>query len=268
MKPSGDKSFITFFLLTFTITLPAYILCGLASQNIIFPKEMAFSFIPLSAFAPIAAALILTFKKNGWDGAKKLLGRSFDLKRIANKIWYVPTLVLLPFVFILALGLMVLIGKPIPAAQFPVAALPVLFLVFFILSLGEEVGWMGYVFKQMQDQWNVFKATLVLGLIWALWHIPFYIFMLTNPGFIVAQVLCLLGIRFLLVWIFNNTGKSVFAAILFHTVYNATNGVLPNYTVSPPLGVVITSFFVLITAIIVMILWGPKTMDKFRWGKG
>ncbi|MFC1939650.1 CPBP family intramembrane glutamic endopeptidase [Chloroflexota bacterium] len=256
---------LAFFVLTFIISLPFYILVALASQNIIFTPEMAFFFISLATLVPIAAALILTFKENGWDGAKKLLGRSFDLKRIAKKIWYVPALFLLPFVFMLALGLMVLIGKPIPAAQFPVAVLPVLFLVFFIMALGEEVGWMGYAFEPMQYQQNAFKATLVLGLIWAIWHVPLYIFMMTDPVFIVAQVLCLLGIRFLLVWVFNNTGGSVFAAILFHTVYNATNGVLPNYQVSTPLGIVITSSFVLITAILVTILWGSKTMTRFRY---
>ena len=256
---------LAFFVLTFLFSIPFYILVVLASQNIVFAPEMAFVFISLFALVPIAAALILTFRENGWDGAKKLLGRAFDLKRIVRKIWYAPTLFLLPFVFILALGLMVLIGKPIPAAQFPVVVLPVLFLAFFIMALGEEVGWMGYAFEPMQDRWNAFKATLVLGLIWAIWHVPLYIFLFTDPVFIVAQVLSLLGIRFLLVWIFNSTGKSVFAAILFHAVYNVTNGVLPNYQVSAPLGIVITSSFVLITAIIVTILWGPETMARFRF---
>jgi len=228
---------------------------------------MAFSFIAPVALAPIAAALLLTYRENGWDGAKKLLGRAFDFKRIVRKIWYAPTLFLLPFVFFLALGLMVLIGKPIPAAQFPVVVLPVLFIAFFIMAIGEEVGWMGYAFEPMQGQGSAFKATLVLGLIWAIWHVPFYIFIMTDPVFIVAQVLMLIGLRFLLVWLFNNTGKSVFAAILFHAVYNVTNGVLPNYQVSPPLGVVITSSFVLIAAIKVIFLWGPKTLAQFRLGK-
>jgi membrane protease YdiL (CAAX protease family) len=264
---SKSKFPLAFFVLTFLFAIPFYILVALASQNIIFPPEMAFLFLVLVALAPIAAALILTFKENGRADAKKLLGRAFDYKRIVRKIWYVPTLFLLPFVFLLALGLMVLIGKPIPDALFPVVALPVVFLVFFIMALGEEVGWMGYAFEPMQEQWNTFKATLVLGLIWAIWHVPFYIFMMTDPVFIVAQVLCLLGLRFLLIWIFNNTGKSVFAAILFHAVYNATNGVLPNYQVSPPLGVVITSSFVLIAAIVVTFLWGPKTMTQFRYAR-
>ena len=264
---SKSKFPLAFFVLTFLFTLPVYILIYLASNNIIFPPEMAFLFMALGAVAPIAAALLLTVRENGRDGAKKLLGRAFDLKRIVRKIWYAPTLFLLPFVFILALGLMVLIGKPVPAAMFPVAMLPVLFIAFFIMALGEEVGWMGYAFEQMQGQGSAFKATLVLGLIWAIWHVPFYIFIMTDPVFIVAQVLILLGLRFLLVWLFNNTGKSVFAVILFHAVYNVTNGVLPNYQVSTPLGVVITCSFVLIAAIVVTILWGPKTLAQFRLGK-
>ncbi|MFC1988326.1 CPBP family intramembrane glutamic endopeptidase [Chloroflexota bacterium] len=255
---------MAFFVLTFLFTIPSYILVALASNNIVFVPEMAFSFIPIAALAPISAALILSFKENGWDGAKKLLGRAFDFKRIVRRIWYVPTLFLVPFVFILTLGLMVLIGESIPAAQFPVVALMFLFPAFFIMALGEELGWMGYAFERMQDQRSAFKATLVLGLIWAIWHVPFYILLRLDPVFIVAQVLMLLGLRFLHVWIFNNTGKSVFATILFHAVYNVTNGVLPNYQISTPLGVVVTCSFVLIAVTVVTILWGSKTLAQFR----
>jgi membrane protease YdiL (CAAX protease family) len=258
--PSKNKSLLIFFLLTFIFALPSYILVGLASENVIFSSEMAFAFVPLVALAPIGAALILTFKENGWDGAKELLGRSFDHKRVAYKIWYVPTLFLLPLLFILALGVAVLVGQPLMAALFPVVALPVVFLLFFIGSLGEEVGWMGYAFEPMQDKWNAFKAALVLGLIWALWHIPLYIFLIADPVLIAAQVLSVIAMRFLLVWLFNNTGKSVFVTILFHTVYNVTISVLP-------VNLVISSLFLLVTALIVTFLWGPETMAKFRWKK-
>jgi hypothetical protein len=258
--PSKNKSLLIFFLLTFIFALPSYILVGLASENVIFSPEMAFAFVPLLALAPIGAALLLTFKENGWDGAKELLGRSFDHKRVAYKIWYVPTLFLLPLLFILALGVAVLVGQPLMAALFPVVALPVVFLLFFIGSLGEEVGWMGYAFEPMQDKWNAFKAALVLGLIWALWHIPLYIFLIADPVLIAAQVLSVIAMRFLLVWLFNNTGKSVFVTILFHTVYNVTISVLP-------VNLVISSLFLLVTALIVTFLWGPETMAKFRWKK-
>jgi hypothetical protein len=251
--------------LAFIICWPIYILGELASENIIFPSEMELLFLTIAGFAPIVAALVLTFKESGWDGAKKLIGRSFDYKRVAKKIWYVPTLFLLPFVLILALGLMVLIREPIPAAPMPFVALPFLFLGEFIVALGEEVGWMGYAFEPMQNRWNALKATLVLGLIWAIWHLPIYIFMTGDWVYVAWLSIVLLGTRFLLVWIYNNTGKSVFAAILFHTVFNVSVGVLPNNFVSIPLGTAITGSFLLITALIVTILWGPETMARFRF---
>jgi len=76
---------LAFFVLTFLFAIPSYTLVALASNNIVFTPEMAFLFMVLAAPAPIAAALILTFKENGWDGAKKLLGRAFDLKRIVER---------------------------------------------------------------------------------------------------------------------------------------------------------------------------------------
>lgn len=258
ISTAKNKSLITFFLLTFIFAMPSYILVALASKNIILSPEMAFVFVPLATLAPIAAALILTFKENGWVGAKKLLGRSFDYKRITKKIWYLPTLFLLPSLFILAWGVTVLMGQPLTDVLFPVVALPIVFVLFFIMALGEEVGWMGYAFEPMQEQWNAFKAALLLGLIWALSHIPLLIFNIADPVLIVAQVLSLVAIRFLIVWLFNNTGKSVFVAILFHTIYNVTISMLP-------VNHVISSLFLLVTAIIVIFLWGPETMAKFRW---
>lgn len=194
-------------------------------------------------------------------GVKKLLSRSFDHKRIAKKIWHLLTLFLIPFLVISPLRVSDLMGLPPLDAPFPIVALPVVFLLFFISALLEEIGWMGYAFEPMQNQWNAFKATLVLGLIWKLWHIPIYIFLIADPVLISAQVLSLVAIRFLLVWLFNNTGKSVFVVILGHAIYNVVISLLP-------VNLIITSLFLLVTAIIVTFLWGPETMAKFRWKKG
>ena len=139
-----NSSLATFFILTFIFALPSYILVGLAAQNIILSADMAYAFVPLSALAPIGAALLLTFKQNGWLSAKELLKRSFDHQRITNKAWYIPTLFLAPFLVILALGVARLLEMPLVDALFPVVATPLMFLLFFGGALGEEVGWMGY----------------------------------------------------------------------------------------------------------------------------
>jgi hypothetical protein len=64
----------------------------------------------------------------------------------------------------------------------------------------------------------------------------------------------------ILVWLFDNTGKSVFIAILFHTTLNVSFGVLPT-------NLVVSSLLILITAATVSFSWGPETMAKFRWNK-
>jgi len=257
MKSTKSKSTLTFFLLTFFLTLPIDILIVLIGKNIILSPDMVFAIVPLTALAPIGAALILTFRESGKDGVKKLLARVFDHKRIEKKIWYIPIFFLMPFLYLLAWGAAVLMEQPLIAAPFPIVALPVVILIFFIMALGEEIGWMGYAFEPMQNQWSTSKAALLLGLIWVLWHVPFWIFVFDEPIAIVGQALTLVTLRFLMVWLFNNTGKSVFVTILFHAVYNVTIGMLPVNTM-------ISSLFLLVTVIVVIFLWGPETMAQFR----
>jgi uncharacterized protein len=248
-KINSCKPIVKFFLLTFILTLPSYLLVFLEARKIGFLPEKAFPFIALGTLAPIIAAMILTFKESGGKGLKDLLKRSFDFKRITNKKWILLTILLLPLIFFLAYGVLIFVGQSIPASQFSFATIPILFLMFFILALGEELGWMGYAFESMEISLGTFKATSLLGLIWVIWHIPFYIAMMGSLLPIALAVLCLFGIRFILVWIYNNAGKSIFLAILFHTMYNVTSGVLPNFII--PLGFALTCIFILIAAVIV-----------------
>jgi membrane protease YdiL (CAAX protease family) len=254
------KNITAFFVLTYIISLPFYILAFLV------PQEMTSLMSLTLPLAPITAALVLAYRKNGAYGTKKLLKRSFDYKRITRKIWYVPILFIPAIIFILAFGVLILIGEPIPDAIFPVVATPVVFLLFFFMALFEEVGWMGYAFDPMQDRWNAFNACLILGIIHASWHIPFFVATDSYPIFIAGQWIFLIGMRVIQAWIYNNTGKSVFGQILFHTMYNVIIfSVIPLY--ASQLGPVLASIFVIITVVIVSFLWGPETLAKFRWEK-
>ncbi|MCP4203361.1 MAG: CPBP family intramembrane metalloprotease [bacterium] len=256
---------VAFFVLTFLLSVPFYILNALAYLNVVFEPEMGALYVSVFTLTPIASASILTFRRSGRDGVKKLLGRIFDLRRIERSRWYAPILLLAPLIFLLSLGVMVLSGAPIPAALTPAAALPVVFVFFFILAAGEEVGWMGYAFEPMQAQGGALRASLVLGMIWAVWHVPFFVFMMPDPVILVAQVLTLVGTRVLAAWIFNNTGKSVFAAILFHAADNTALVTLPEIQALSPWGAVVTCGLVLAAAIVVTLLWGPGTLARFRF---
>jgi membrane protease YdiL (CAAX protease family) len=227
MKQEGKASITSFFVLTIIFTLPAYVLITLTGLNIILSPEMVFALIPLSVIAPICAALVLTYRKDGGIGVKKLLKRSFDYKRVINKKWYWPTLLLMPLFFSLVLGVSYLFEQELTAAQMPLIAAPIAFILFFFTALAEQVGWMGYAFEPMRNRWGLIKSTLLLGLIWGLWHIPLYIFAFPNPGLMIAQLLGIIALRVLQVWLYSNTGNSVFIVILFHAIYNVCMTVIP-----------------------------------------
>lgn len=260
-----QESPVTFFALTFALSAPFYILNALAYQGVVFGPEMGPLYISLFTLTPITAASILTFRKSGRSGVTQLLGRILDWRRITRRRWYIPILLLVPLIFLLSLGVMVASGTPLPAPMAPVAALPVVFLLFFLLAAGEEVGWMGYAFGPMQARSNALRASLLLGVIWALWHVPFFVFMLPDPVVLLAQVVMLIGTRVLVAWIFNNTGHSVFAATSFHAADNTALVTLPEVQAIAPWGAIVTCGCVLIAAVVVTMLWGPGTLTRFRF---
>jgi len=227
MNQEGKASITSFFVLTIIFTLPAYILVVLTGLNIILTPEMVFAFIPLAVIAPISAALVLTYRKDGGIGVKKLLKRSFDYKRVKNKKWFWPTLLLMPLIFSLVLGVSSLLEQELLPAAMSFIATPILLIIFFISALCEQIGWMGYAFEPMCNRWGLFKSTILLGIFWGLWHIPLYIFSIPGTEMIVAQVLTVIALRVLLVWLYSNTGKSVFIVILFHATYNVCMSVFP-----------------------------------------
>lgn len=252
-------NFYVFLILTFLLSLPFYIFAFLV------PPEMALLAGLTLTLAPICAALILVYRQDRSSGTKRLLKRAFDYKRITNARWYVPIFLLWPLIFSLVLILLNLFGEPVPDPAFPIVAAPVALLVFFLLALFEEVGWMGYAYDPLENRWNAHIASLVLGLVWAVWHLPIFIATPESTIWVVGQLVNLILTRILIVWIFNNTGRSVFAAILFHAVYNVCTMVFPVYGSS--LGPGLTAVIVLITTIIIVLLWGTNTLAHFRFSR-
>ena len=117
---------------------------------------------------------------------------------------------------------MKLMGISIPNFQFPVSMLPVFFVVFFIGAICEEIGWTGYATDPLQDRWNALKACIILGTVWTVWHITPWLQAHYTTIWVAGQCANSIVIRVLIVWIYNNTGKSVFAAIAFHAIANVS----------------------------------------------
>jgi membrane protease YdiL (CAAX protease family) len=138
-------------------------------------------------------------------------------------------------------------------------------LLFLIEALTEEVGWQGYAFDPLQARWKALTASIILGIVWAAWHFIPFIQMHQSASWIAWQSLNILVTRILIVWIYNNTGKSVMTAILYHTMYNVSTVLFPMFGLiyDPKVTTIILSAI----ALIVVFLWGPNTLASYRFIK-
>ena len=256
----SKKSPISFFALALILAIPLWILSSV-SGNIEALK------IPITdlalTFVPAIAAIILVFKESGVNEVKKILKRGLDFKRIKQKIWYVPLIFLMPFLYLIIAFVMHIFGNYQLVFNHLLIS-PMLFLLLFILAAGEEIGWMGYVFEPLQERWGALYGSIILSIPWWLGHFPSILSIGGDSLDLIWWLPGAISIRILIVWLFNNTGNSVFVAILFHAMINL--GRIISY---PSTGSHYNSTFqsvgyiiISLVAIFVVLMWDSKTLTQ------
>jgi membrane protease YdiL (CAAX protease family) len=137
-----------------------------------------------------------------------------------------------------------------------------LFIQSFLLSgLGEEFGWRGYALPRLQARWNALTSSIILGVIWATWHIPFF-FIHNQPLYqrdFWEWIPLILLSSVIYTWIFNNTRGSVLAAALIHASLNTSIIILPTQT-----SLWYYYAFLLLGVILVIIFFGPKRLVRLK----
>lgn len=262
----AKKSPLTFFLLVYGLSIPFWIIETLVDVKGL-PLDIPITDI-LAAFAPLVAAIILVHKEDGRAGIKKLFGRIFDFSKINQEIWYVPIVFLPVLLYSLIYLTIQFAGLSLPGNWvIPFGSIPVFLGVFFLGAVVEETGYMGYAIDPMQERFGAFWASILMGIPWVVWHYPSIIQQGHNWTWIAWATLGTVGVRVLIVWIYNNTQKSVFACILFHTLLNLGRPLFPADSTHNPLvdypGI---HYSVLaVVAGIVVFLWGTKTLVQYRY---
>jgi uncharacterized protein len=210
---------VTFFLLTFGLTWAIQIprAAGLLEGE----GWQAVTWVPAIA-ALLAAAL------TGGGTALGELGARLVRWRVGWQ-WYL-VVILGPAVFTLVVaGVYVMLGgswaeaAPPAIREGPLLLLP-LFLAILTLTdgLGEELAWRGFALPRLLTRYNALVASLVLGVIWALWHLPL-VWMEGSAMYQQPVWLLLLDITaksVLFTWVFLHTRGSVLLAMLFHGATN------------------------------------------------
>jgi membrane protease YdiL (CAAX protease family) len=173
---------------------------------------------------PTLSALIMTGVTEGGAGVRRLL-RRIVLWRVGLG-WYLVALVGVPVV--MALGTLIVPGALASLRSLGPGYLLTYLSVFpLVVVLGgplfEEVGWRGFALPRLQPLHGPLVGTLILGLLWALWHLPQFLIPSwaessggTGLLAIVRFVLIAVALAIVTTWVFNNTRASVFVAILVH----------------------------------------------------
>lgn len=184
-------------------------------------------------FGPPAAAVLTTWLLGRDVGA--WLRAAFRLRVSAR--WWAVALAVPVALTLVASGAFALLGHEADWSLLPgalAAYVPALVAATLLGGGQEELGWRGFALPELEARFGPVRATLVLGVLWGLWHLPGVAADADLlHGFDLAAFLPILGLTllsvigyaFLLTWVMNRTG-SVLVAMLLHGGFNTANGVL------------------------------------------
>jgi membrane protease YdiL (CAAX protease family) len=230
--------------------------------------------ILVAAYSASLAGVILTAIVSGKAGLKKMFCRLLIWR--VGVGWWVFSL--------FAFGLMFL-GGTVLAALFSGSALhvnlnrplymivPMIIMQFFFDSgLGEELGWRGFLLPRLQARYNALVSSIIVGVVWGLWHLPLFMLEGMSPTYEFGQtygvvpsllgytVVVVLPYSILFTWLYNNTKGSLLLAFVFHASQAWMHLFMdPDNLIGPFWGF---SAIVFVTAIVVVLTSGAKKLSR------
>lgn len=228
---SSNKSLISFFVWAFVFSWAFWGIAVLSSLGIFTLPFPNMALVIIGAHGPLVASMALTYQSGGWTAVKSFLRSGFNLR--LGLIWW---LVILSLPFLLA-ALAVQINAARSGFQSdmtllsqPLLILPTFLMLFFLGgSFQEEFGWRGFALPRLLEKWNPLTATLILGAIWGLWHLPLFHIADTSQVYMRFDVFVMLAVAFSIffTWFHVKTNKNLFAALLFHAAINTSISLFP-----------------------------------------
>ncbi len=231
---------LKFFTLTFILSWLVWIPLDLSHFGIgpLQISEMTSSMVRLlGVLMPAMAALILTGLNGGRQALHDLFTR-LTIWRVGIE-WWVVAIFVQPVLLFFA-GLIYNLFSPNSPITIPATMTAAEFIVnvimLLIATLGEEIGWRGVALPSLQQKNNPAKSSLILGFLWAVWHLPFWLLLDTYSQFGVAYLamnfLFVIPITFNITWFFNHSRSSLLLPVGFHLAFNIVNTILFPVTAS------------------------------------
>lgn len=265
-RTSDGRSFSRFCLLLFGLCIPVWLI-GAFLDISLFP---GFKLFQAGLAMPMIASLLLTYHERGRAAIVALLRRTYDVAKIKPRIWFLPILLIFPSFGFINYWIVRQTGVDIPPPTFSLVGFLGYCTVFF-MTYAEELGLSGYALDPLQERHSALKTGLILGLVWAGYHIPgFVISGYYSAVWIFWHAVFTVVSRVLFVWIYNNSGGSLFSMALCHWTFGLFLSLWPQGNLQravpfdrPQITALAAVFYV----VIVVYLWGPETLARFRFAR-
>jgi hypothetical protein len=182
-----------------------------------------FPMLVVGSFGPFVGALVTTLVEGGPRRTLQFFARVFD-PRMGWAVFLV-SFFLLPIFAIIVELVHARLAHGAPQFTMSLSELPLSYVFLFILggTLAEEYGW-SLLSDKLDGVLPLRSATLLLGVIWALWHLP--LFFIITPGAIQGYtpfhifLIVTVAMRFLFAWAYHRGGYNILSNMLFHTASN------------------------------------------------
>ncbi len=201
---------VAFFLVTYIVTALIWLPILQSGQPLSALQGRLELLAVLATIVPSLVAIVMSILEGGGRGLPQLLGQAGRWRFGLG--WHALALLLMPLVWLIALVLGKLIGGPAPVVR--------LDFLIPIAAIGEEFGWRGYALPRLQGRLGALPAGLVIGIIWAAWHLPYYAYPDIHPLPLGVDftlfALALISESVIATWLYNSTGGSILATILYH----------------------------------------------------
>jgi membrane protease YdiL (CAAX protease family) len=226
----------------------------------------------LGALSASLAAIVLVLVEGRKGGLRELLSRAL-IWRVGIRWWiFAMFYVIVPSVA--ALYLYQPLGGPAvdwSGLQPLYQVVPMFIFLTLAAGIGEEFGWRGFLLPRLQARHNALVSGLIVGVVWAAWHVPMFFIEGTSqyeqglaggllPAILAYAVFVIVqSVQF--TWLFNNTRGSVLLAAVFHGASNAWAGYIDVYR--GHFGGILTFMAVsVLVSIVIVLIAGPEDLSR------
>ena len=180
----------------------------------------------LGVFAPALVALVLTWSRAGREGVANLL-RPITVWSL-SPWWYLTAFFYLPVIKLSAAAIhRAWTGTWLPFGEMNILLIVLAMAVSTWVQAGEEIGWRGYLLPRLESMLGLRFASVLVGVIWALWHLPLFVIPGTDSTgqSFPLYLMYVTAISVAMAWAYSKTG-SLFLIMFMHASLNNTTGII------------------------------------------